>query len=262
MKYNRSRGIFKMKISKESMNEINTELKILHFSHRQSNGIDNYINTAIKEGIELKGININPFVVDGIERVYGYDNCGIETRDAVAKIRDILCLDEVLDTGMDITPIPDSGAKNIVPVNECDESYYLSNDNITGHPGTISALIGLQHTEPSHIMTRKGPKGTSLKYVDVSYMTTALNYAALMDWSFEVVETRTDEIEGKTHISVLGCLTLTTDKGSEIVKQQWGSQVLKVHMELGDALKAATSDAMKKCASMLGIAADIYGGWE
>lgn len=133
---------------------------------------------------------------------------------------------------------------------------YLTDELIAKHPGTIPTLISLQKTAAIHIKERE----RGLKYVDTGYMTIALNWATLMDWSFEVLETREDIIDKKRHYSVLGCITINTTEGKTIMKQQWGSQVLKAKMEVGDALKSAASDSMKKCASMLGIAADVYGG--
>ena len=53
--------------------------------------------------------------------------------------------------------------------------------------------------------------------------------------------------------------------GKEIIKMQFGRADIKFKkdtkepMDLGNDLKAATTDALKKCASELGIAGDIYG---
>ena len=243
-----------MRIDKQIMIKINSAMADLNYKHRQSNGVENYVNAAIKEGIELRGLDISPFAVDTDgTRIYDLNQCGNETRLAVTTIEDILNLPAYDQDEGAIAPECTDLVTSIVP-------QYLTDAIIEKHPGTISALIHMQQTDPRQIKKRTGPKGTVLKYVDTAYMTVALNYATLMDWSFEVMETRTDVIEGKTHISVLGCVTLHTTEGDTIVKQQWGSQVLKMGMEMGDALKAAASDAMKKCASMYGIAADVYGG--
>lgn len=124
-----------------------------------------------------------------------------------------------------------------------------------------STLLMMQRTDPEHIktkMVKKAIGGKPAKYVsfvDVQYMTRALNFAFGFNWSFDVIETRQ---EGE-YLTVLGKLIVNMD-GTTISKTQWGSQQLRAKMELGDGLKAATSDALKKCASMFGIAADVYAG--
>lgn len=253
-----------MKISNEHKKTIKTEMENQHFKYRHSNGIDNYLNAAILEGIEMKGDTICIFAIDDDgERIYGYDQVGNETRKAVSIIEQIL-QDADIDTmtnSEDVTeldvapglPMSPEVQTGIIP-------QYLTNEIIAKHIGTIPCLISMQKTDPNQIKERKGVGGKMVKYVTTAYMTVALNYASLMDWSFETVETRTDEIGNKMHISVLGCITMNTTEGKQIIKQQWGSQVLKDKMELGDALKAAASDSMKKCASMYGIAADVYSG--
>ena len=244
-----------MKITNEIVTQIKTALIKKGFKYKQSKGIDNYLNAAILEGIEMKEDDINPFAIgDNGDRIYGYSVVGNDTRKAVDIIEQIMQdtdIDAMCNTqNTEITPQPNTG---IIP-------RYLTDEIIAKHPGTIPCLISMQVTDTNQIKTRPGQGGKMVQYVDTAYMTVALNYAALMDWSFEIIETRTDEIDKLLHMSVLGCLTINTTEGKTIQKQQWGSQVLKNKMEVGDALKAAGSDAMKKCASMLGIAADVYGG--
>lgn len=259
----------KLKASK--LKAIKAELLKHGFKYRQSNGIHNFLNAAILQGIEINGNDINPFCIgDETERVYGYDNVGNEVRDMIPIIEDILMgpakdsQDEDKAHEGEVIP-PDIQNTPELPTNtELDVAgpvfsvipRYLTDELIAKHPGTVPALISMQKTAAMHIKERE--KG--LKYVDTAYMTIALNWATLMDWSFEILETREDLIDNKQHYSVLGCVTIHTTEGKTIMKQQWGSQVLKYKMEVGDALKAAASDSMKKCASMLGIAADVYGG--
>ena len=90
------------------------------------------------------------------------------------------------------------------------------------------------------------------------------------DWSFEVQEYKFDLDIGQ--VFVLGKLTVNTG-GKSIVKMQFGRQDIKFKnewidgkkhpnknpLDLGNDLKAATTDCLKKCASELGIASDIYG---
>ena len=255
------------KISAEKLKAIKTELVKHGFKYRQSNGINNFLNAAILQGIELNGHDINPFCVgEDTERVYGYDNVGNEVRDIIPIIEDFL-MEPVNDSqdedkaheGEVIppdTPNPPEKATDQAGLVTGVIPQYLTNELIDNHPGTIPALLSMQKTASMYIKSRE--KG--MKYVDVSYMTTALNLATLMDWSFEVIDTKDYVIDKKHHFAVLGRITIHTTEGKEIIKEQWGSQVLKAKMEVGDALKAAASDALKKGASMLGIAADVYGG--
>ena len=62
-------------------------------------------------------------------------------------------------------------------------------------------------------------------------------------------------------VIIRGRLTVHAKHGT-IVKEQFGSSAVKRSngniTSLGDDLKAATSDALKKCASLLGLALDLY----
>lgn len=250
------------KISTKQLEDITAELLPKGFKLRQSNGINQYLNAAILQGIELNGDSINPFCIgDDTERIYGMGNVGNEVRDACKIIEQVIhgnevdipaCDSEIINELAAIESTGNTPVFGIVP-------QYLTDALIEKHPGTIPVLISMQRTDPNQIKTRKSGNGI-VKYVDTGYITTALNYATLMDWSFEVLESREDIIDKKQHFSVLGCLTIHTTEGKDIMKQQWGSQVLKAKMEVGDCLKAAASDSMKKCASMTGIAADVYNG--
>lgn len=119
----------------------------------------------------------------------------------------------------------------------------------------------LQRTPKDMVYRRKGKGGQMFDYVTGSYITKALNYAFGWAWDFEVVE------HGKenNHVWVLGKLTVHgTKPGQSITKTQFGRADVKQlkaggNVDYGNDLKAAATDAMKKCASMLGIASDIYG---
>lgn len=120
----------------------------------------------------------------------------------------------------------------------------------------------LQVTPKAHVYKRKGRGGQMFDYVTGSYVTKALNYIFGWNWDFEVVE---HGVQGD-QIWVKGKLTVRGNKpGEMIVKTQFGRADIKFmkgtnkHVDFGNDLKAASTDAMKKCASMLGIASDIYG---
>ena len=113
----------------------------------------------------------------------------------------------------------------------------------------------LEHPfDPAQIKQRKGRNGI-LDYVEGHTVIARLNAALDGGWSFEVVahEVRDDEV------LVLGKLT-----AAGIVKMQFGaSQVTrdretKTALSLGDDLKAAATDALKKCATFLGVGLHLY----
>ena len=117
-----------------------------------------------------------------------------------------------------------------------------------------------QPTPATCIKRKPGRGGTTLSYVDVGYVTTKLNDIFGHVWTFEVVR------EGRegAHVWVLGRLRVMLRDGVVLTKEQYGSSDVKVVKAtgkpvcLGDDFKAAASDAMKKCASMLGLASDVY----
>lgn len=119
----------------------------------------------------------------------------------------------------------------------------------------------LQRTPREHVYNRKGRGGQMFSYVTGSYITKALNYAFGWNWDFEVVEHGKEQ----DHVWVLGKLTVHGARpGETISKTQFGRSDVKQlkaggNLDYGNDLKSATTDALKKCASMLGFASDIYG---
>lgn len=134
------------------------------------------------------------------------------------------------------------------------------------------------------IMKREGAGGRMLSYVKHGYVTDQLNKAFGFDWDLvldvmangQMYALQIEEIkriDGKTnkplpslevrHIAVCGHLVIRVhdSKGNvkgTITKSGFGSQVWLPKQEFGDALKAATSDLLKVCASKVGIALDLY----
>ncbi len=109
---------------------------------------------------------------------------------------------------------------------------------------------------PDQIKQRKGHHGQMLSYVDVAAVIERLNEAFEHGWSFEIVQHEIQQGE----VIVLGKLT-----ASGIVKTAFGGSGITTDkvgdvLSIADDLKAASSDALKKCASMLGVALELYGG--
>src|SRR2546430_10182013 len=108
---------------------------------------------------------------------------------------------------------------------------------------------------PAQIRQRRGRNGV-LDYVEGHNVIARLNEALDGAWSFEIThhEIREDEV------LVLGKLT-----PEGITKMQFGvSQVTREKggralVSLGDDLKAAATDALKKCATFLGVGLHLYG---
>ena len=129
----------------------------------------------------------------------------------------------------------------------------------------------LQKTPKNHIYERPAKGGGKWSYVTGVYVKKVLNLMFGWNWSFEVVEHKFDLTIKQAY--VLGKLTVNS-KGKSIVKMQFGRVDIKMKkawddnlkknvptndpLDVGNDLKAATTDALKKCASELGIASDVY----
>lgn len=122
-----------------------------------------------------------------------------------------------------------------------------------------------EKTPRQYVYQRPGKGGGKWDYVTVSYVQRVLDYVFGFNWDFEIVE-HGQTGEGKnSHVWVQGKLTVRNPQGTQaIVKTQFGRSDVKQkseggNLDYGNDLKAAASDSLKKCASMLGIARDIYG---
>jgi hypothetical protein len=109
---------------------------------------------------------------------------------------------------------------------------------------------------PEQVKTRPGQGGKSLSYIETHAVIARLNEAADFDWSFEVVkhEVLPDEVIVLGKLTVDG-ITKMAFGGSSVTRDNSGKEV-----SLADDLKAATSDAIKKAASLFGIGLELYGG--
>lgn len=124
-------------------------------------------------------------------------------------------------------------------------------------------LIALvQQTPAKYVKTRQGRGGRQFSYTTVSYVQDRLNQIFGWGWSFQVKD-HGQSPQGS--LWVLGSLTILDPKTRQIVvtKEQFGSSEYKTgsngkEVDYADDLKSATSDALKKCASLLGIALDLY----
>lgn len=127
----------------------------------------------------------------------------------------------------------------------------------TLNPSQISFLT--QKTPPQFVKIRPGPGGRQYSYVEIGYVVNLLNEAFGWDWDFLIV----DQQVGKTQVWVRGELMVRVGNHM-ITKSQYGGADIKHNrttnepISVADDLKAAASDCLKKCASLLGVAGDIY----
>lgn len=111
--------------------------------------------------------------------------------------------------------------------------------------------------DPDQIKQREGNFGKMLNYIPGYSVIQRLNDAFDAKWSFEIA--RFDMLEDKDEIIVLGKLTV-----NGIVKSQFGSSRITKARESGevislaDDLKAAATDAIKKCATLMGVGLHLY----
>lgn len=120
-------------------------------------------------------------------------------------------------------------------------------------------------THSRYVKQRPGKGGATWNYVAASHVVEVLNKVFGYAWSFEVLTPERDalEIAVKTGcVTVKGSLTVLTGVGP-IVKQQFGRKEVAVTkagkiLDFGNDMKAAASDALKKCASELGMFRDVY----
>lgn len=119
----------------------------------------------------------------------------------------------------------------------------------------------LQRTPKKYIKKRPAKGGGEWSYTAVGYTTKILNIMFGWDWDFRILS---EEILIEVgEVIVKGELTVRSSNKA-IVKTQYGNKDImfkrgtKQPLSIGNDIKAAASDALKKCASLIGIAADVY----
>jgi len=129
------------------------------------------------------------------------------------------------------------------------------------NPSQLQLL--LKHTPEKYVKTRPAKGGGTWKYVTGGYVRKVLNLMFGFDWSFEITEQQVMHGEA----IVKGRLTVKT-AGKAIVKEDFGNKEIICKrgtdqpLSIGNDLKAAATDCLKRCAAQIGIAADIYSAEE
>lgn len=147
------------------------------------------------------------------------------------------------------------------------------------------------------LVKKRKVAGRTFSYIEGASVIQRLNEAFGYDWSFEVVDRIVDiparqiAILGRINITGVDIKTVKCNSFQEmdldnpipndrtgfasyseenfpintnITKQQWGSAPIQCYkgtdtiIDLGNDLKAATTDALKKCATLLGVALYLY----
>jgi len=112
-----------------------------------------------------------------------------------------------------------------------------------------------RHFTPDQIKQRKGPFSQKLNdyiqldFVEAHTVIARLNEAFEFNWDFRVVSHEVTEAE----VLVLGELV-----ADGVVKQQFGGKEREDKIPLGFTAKIAASDALKKCATLFGVALHLY----
>lgn len=123
----------------------------------------------------------------------------------------------------------------------------------------------LKKTPAKYVKQRPAKGGGTWTYVTGGYVKKVLNLMFGWDWDFEIIDEKI-MLEQK-EVIVKGKLTCRSG-GKTIVKMQYGNKDIIfrrdtiIPLSLGNDMKAAATDALKKCASEIGIAADVYNAEE
>lgn len=131
------------------------------------------------------------------------------------------------------------------------------------HPA--QALKMAEKTPAQYKYTRPAKGGGEWTYVKGGYVKQQLNYIFGYNWDFTFTQ---DEKYGQ--VITQGKLVVKDAEGRTVTKMQVGRADIKfkkavdpvtkqrVPLDYGNDAKASATDALKKCASELGIASDVY----
>lgn len=121
-------------------------------------------------------------------------------------------------------------------------------------------------TPRSVVFQRPIRGGANVDYVPGWWFISQLNALFGYLWDFEIVA----ESVGQQQVWVKGKLTVRLHDGTSVTKTAFGGADIKKYsdrnpekagqiIDIADDLKAASTDALKKAATLLGVASDIYG---
>jgi recombination DNA repair RAD52 pathway protein len=133
-----------------------------------------------------------------------------------------------------------------------------------------------QKTPPGAIYQRKGKAGQTWKFIKGPYVIKVLNTVFGFQWDFSLTPIKEGEVFYMTskQVMVFGTLIIRDTKGNpRIIKTATGKKDIafmkketgydekvstNIPLDLGNDIKAAETDALKRCARLLGIGLDLY----
>jgi len=170
-------------------------------------------------------------------------------------------------TAPESTPEQTGSGKANGALEDVDHTAFAAEPTIDGSPDAPASGAGESElygrlSAPFGVTFRDLRGGVELEYITGEQATTRLNETlGFMNWSFRVVEhgihAEADECW------VLGELSVTMG-GRTVSRQQFGSQKVKrsrssgTPLDIGFDLKGAATDALKKCASLIGVALYLW----
>ncbi len=142
----------------------------------------------------------------------------------------------------------------------------MSKERIKQARGVIERKL-----EPSSIKQRATTYGKTLDYIEGHTVIALLNEAFDYAWSFEIVSSEVVQGHdykpprggatkpGHKYVKVLGRLRIPGISTEEVIKEQYGTKQMFGATDVQEtAFKAAATDALKKCATLVGIGAQLY----
>ncbi len=154
--------------------------------------------------------------------------------------------------------------KSILPISRSTKAEQWAQELDEDFEEAIAALIEGK-TPKDAIYSHPGRGGKTFTYVTGFWIARQLNALFDYNWDWKVLR----EHIGQTQVWVLGSLTirLETEGGKYVTvfKEAFGGADIKMAsgtsnvIDIGDDLKGASTDALKKAASLFGLAADVYG---
>lgn len=167
-----------------------------------------------------------------------------------------------------------------------DDSRLAPSERDTSFAAVVQSVMNAAQYEiltgkvPAYAIKYKEKGGVQMPYLPHGYTRDQLNKAFGFDWDWELLpvfngsifhqgvmteKRRGGEVVEVPSLCVAGKLTVRFRDPDDakvviatIVKEDVGSQPLRGDMEFGDALKGASSDALKRCGISLGIGLGLY----
>ncbi len=121
-------------------------------------------------------------------------------------------------------------------------------------------MVELEKPFPdSCIKERKGNFGKTLSYIEVHYVVKRLNETLGEKWTFTIDRCEVITVEEKKEWVCWGKITIGGEYRSHVGnKPITYKKDSKIPLDLGSDCKAAISDCLKKCATLWGVALNLY----